>query len=218
MEYGIWDGTLEIRQEGDRPVLTGRFPYNVQATVAKGGRVRKERFASMSMSWQVREFQKLQQQLSDLIGQEMEALRKERLIAQLEDTLEKRNTHLLQGHSFDKPIADMKSGSLSVVHTAKAVELEATLPPVAEQPSWVRDAVLAVRGGQLRGISPGFQVTSKGGERLVREDGPGDSLVRELLDSVVFEYSLVSRPAYPMTSVDARSDDPRHEGRRRWWL
>ena len=219
VEYGVWPGELEIRQEGERPVLTGRFPYDVTATVAKAGRTRKERFRSFSMSWQVKEFRKLQQELSDMIGEEMDALRKEQLVAQLEDTLEKRNTHMLVGHDYNRAIADMKTGTLAVNHTAKAVELEATLPPAAEQPSWVRDAVLAVRGGQLRGISPGFRVTARGAERLVPEDGPGDSLVREILDAMVPEYSLVARPSYPLTAVDARADEPRHEGqRRRWWL
>lgn len=55
-------------------------------------------------------------------------------------------------------------------------------------------------------MSPGFAVpAAKGGDRLVREDGPGDALVREVLDCVVFEYSLVARPAYADTTVDARS-------------
>ena len=82
------------------------------------------------------------------------------------------------------------------------MELEATLPPDERMPSWVRDAVLAVEGKQLRGISPGFQVPAKGAERLVPEDGEGDALVREILDAVAFEYSIVSRPAYPTTEVD----------------
>ena len=105
-------------------------------------------------------------------------------------------------------------------HTRAAVEIEATLPATADQPSWVRDAVLAVKGGQLRGISPGFQVTGKGAQRLVRETGPGDSMVREILDSTVYEYSLVSRPSYATTTVNARDDNPLRTDRRRvrFWL
>ena len=115
----------------------------------------------------------------------------------------------------------MRTGTLTVKHTA-AVELEAELPDPDRMPSWVRDAVLAVEGGQLRGISPGFQVPAKGGERLVLEDGPGDSMVREITDAVAFEYSIVARPAYSGTAVDARADDQtRHGGafgRPRIWL
>ena len=126
--------------------MTGKFPLNTTATVNSKGRVRKERFASGSMSWQVREFMKVQQELSNIIGQAMDDLRKERLVAQLEDTLEKRNTHLLVGHDFNRAIADMKTGTLAVRETPDFMELEAKLPPVEElQPSWVRDAVLAVR-------------------------------------------------------------------------
>ena len=104
-------------------------------------------------------------------------------------------------------------------HTDDAVFLRADLPPEELQPSWVRDAVLAVDGKQLRGISPGFNVTPQGRQRLVPEDGPGDSLVKEILDSTVYEYSLVARPSYAGTQVDTRSDDvlltPK---RRRYWL
>ena len=44
-------------------------------------------------------------------------------------------------------------------------------------------------------------------------------MVREITDAVVFEYSLVARPAYASTEVDARADDPAAEPRRRRvWL
>ena len=219
IEYPIFSGQLEIRQDGDNPIIAAKFPYGVTATVTNRGRARKERFAPGSMSWQVRKFQEVQQQFAEMIDSAMEEIRKEHLIAQLQDELEKRNTHLLVGHDYNRAIADMKTGTLAVRHNDRYVELEATLPPEERQPSWVRDAALAVEGGQLRGVSPGFNVTAQGAERLVPEDGPGDSLVREILDSVVFEYSLVARPSYPLTEVDARADDPAiHRGRRRWWM
>lgn len=217
VQFGVWSGQLEVRQDGDRPVITGSFPLETTATVSNKGRVRKERFRSGSMSWQVREFQKLQQEFSRMIGEAWDDVQKELRLAQLEDALEKRNTHLLIGHSYDKAIADMKTGTLAVRHTPKSVELEAMLPPLDEQPSWVKDAVLGIKGGQLRGISPGFQVTAKGAERLIPEDGLGDALVREILDSAVYEYSLVARPSYPLTRVDARADNPLERTVRKWW-
>lgn len=218
MDYPILDGKLEIRQDGDRPVLTGKFPLNTTATIRSTGRVRKERFNSGSMSWQVREFAKLQQQMSTVIQEAFNDAQKRVMVEQLEDALEKRNTFLLVGHSYDRAIADMKSGTLAIRETPDYMELEATLPRDSEQPSYVRDAVLGVKGGQLRGVSPGFNVPTKGAERLVPEDGSGDSMVREILDSVVFEYSLVARPAYPLTEVDARSDRLYIPIRRRFWL
>ena len=90
-------------------------------------------------------------------------------------------------------------------------------------PSWVRDAVLAVRGGQLRGVSPGFQVTSKGAERWIAEAGNPGVFIREVLSATVYEYSLVARPAYSGTSLDARQDAVHGEvkqgpGRATLWL
>ena len=110
------------------------------------------------MSWQVREFQKLLGEMDEVIKSSIDQVRKEILIEQLEDAIEKRNTFLLVGHSYDRAIADMRSGTLAVTHTRNAVEIEATLPDDDKMPSWVRDAVLAVEGKQLRGISPGFNV------------------------------------------------------------
>ena len=215
-DYPILDGSLEIRARGAGRVLSGRFPYGSTATIRSSGTVRKERFAAGSMSWQVREFEKLQAELGRVMQGSVDRARREIL----EEQLERRNTHLLAGHSYDRAIADMRTGNLKVRHTREAVEIEAELPPESRQPSWVRDAVLAVEGGQLRGISPGFQVPAgKGGERLVPEEGNPGVMVREITDAVVFEYSLVARPAYASTEVDARADDPAETPRRRrLWL
>ena len=220
METGaIFNGELEIRARGDVRTLFGRCPYNVTATTRAVGWQRKERFKSGALSWQVREFQKLQGRMSEVIQSSIDKARKELLVEQLEDELERRNTFLLVGHDYNRTMANMRSGTLAVRHTDAAVELEATLPPDDKMPSWVRDAVLAVEGKQLRGVSPGFVVPAKGAERLVPEDGDGEALVREILDAVCFEYSCVARPAYPTTVVTAREfdggDAPR---RRRLWL
>ena len=215
-EYPIFDGHLEIRASGGQGrVLSGRFPYNRTATVRSSGRARKERFASNSMSWQVKEFQKLQNEYAKLGQSALDQVRREAL----EDALERRNTFLLVGHDYNRTVGDMRGGSLKVTHTAAAVEIEAALSDADKMPSWVRDAVLAVEAGQLRGISPGFQVPAKGGERLIPEDGNPGVMIREIQDAVVFEYSLVARPAYSGTDVDARADDPAFtEARRRLWL
>ncbi len=225
MEYPVLDGSLEIRARGDgKRVLSGSFPLGRTATVRSSGRVRKERFArgrgGASVSWQVRKFQELQEELSRTISATIDQTRKEMLIEQLEDALEKRNTHLLVGHSYDKAIADMRAGNLTLTFSDDAVAFAADLPDEEAMPSWIRDAVLAVEGGQLRGVSPGFQVPSKGAEKLIPEPGNTEGvMIREILDSVVYEYSLVSRPAYSGTSVSAREDDPLIKPRRsRMWL
>ena len=214
-DFPIFDGAFEIRARGSGRVLSGRFPYDRTATVRSSGRTRKERFKSGSLRWQVREFDKVQAELGSMVKDTANKVRRELL----EDELERRNTFMLVGHSYGRAIADMSSGTLTVKHTAAAVEIEALLPDPDRMPSWVRDAVLAVEGGQLRGISPGFQVPAKGGERLVPEAGNPGVMVREIQDAVAFEYSLVARPAYSGTDVDARADDPALTGaRRRLWL
>ena len=218
MEYPVFMVDLEVRAEGRNRILSALFPYNRTATVASGGRVRKERFSSGSLSWQVREFEKLQVEAAKVIQSGIdEALQAKRLEA-IEDALEKRNTFMLVGHDYNRAIADMRSGNLAVQHTDDAVTLRATLPPEGEAPTWIEDAVKGIRGGQVRGVSPGFNVPAKGGERLEREVG-GPSMIRVIDDAVAWEYSLVARPAYSGTTVNARADAladfPR---RRRQWL
>ena len=219
MDYPIFDGNIEIRQDGAKGLLTARFPLNVTATISNTGRTRKERFNSGSMSWQVREFGKLQAQMGQVIQSAISDVQKQAAVAKLEDALEKRNTFLLAGHSYDRPIADMKSGTLRVRETPDYMELEADLPPESMQPSWVRDTVLGIQGGQVRGVSPSFNVTSKGAERFVPEPrADGNSMIREIMDSVVDHYGLVARPAYPLTEVDTRAYRGFIPIRKRFWL
>ena len=221
-DYPIYDGHLEIRQgPGSNPVLTASFPLNKTATISSTGRVRKERFNSGSMSWQVREFQKLQTEMSQVLARGIDDFMGKRRFDELDDALNKRNSHLLIGHDFNRPIADMRSGNLHIEHTPDAVHLRADLPLVEDQPSWVVDAVKSVRGGQMNSVSPGFNM-GKGSSRLVPEEGNPGVMIREIQDSVVYEYSLVSRPSYPGTTVDTRSDRS-DDGlvvpkRRRYWF
>ena len=81
MDSLIFDGSLEIRVSGAGRVLRGAFPLGRTATLSSAGRVRKERFASggggRSVSWQVREFEKLQAELSETIFQHLERGRKD---------------------------------------------------------------------------------------------------------------------------------------------
>ena len=71
MEHrAVYEGELELRQSGRR--LGGRFPYSQKAgdrmaTVMNKGRVRKERIGPDAFGWQIREFQKLQDELAQVI-------------------------------------------------------------------------------------------------------------------------------------------------------
>ena len=202
----VWPAELEIRARGRK--LAGSFPYGSTAVVADRGKVRKERIRARAFSWQLDEFAKLQGQLADVVKEAEDTARAQLL----REELARRNVDLLRGHSFDKPIASMLNGSLRVEDSATALRFEADLP--ANPPSWVEDTVRAVDAGLLRGVSPGFRVPPRAvvpnAEELVEEAGTGVQ-IREVRQAVLYELSLVTRPAYPASQVDARAFFPEVE-------
>ena len=170
------------------------------------GRVRKERFKSRAFSWQLREFAKLQEELSAMIGKAVEEGRR-RVI---ENELARRNVDLLRGHNFDRPIASMAAGSLTVMDSRDALRFEADLPE--NPPSWIEDTVRAVDAGLIRGVSPGFRVPPASAvanaEELVDEPGNPGVQIRQINQAVLYELSLVTRPAYVESEVDLRGFAP----------
>lgn len=113
--------------------------------------------------------------------------------------------HLLAGHDFNRPLASREAGTLTLRDTAEALEIEATL---AEGTSWAADFLAAHKAGLIRGLSPGFRVPP-GGERIERR---GDGILRRIARAELFEFSAVTRPAYPAAQVEARSWAPGREG------
>ena len=92
-----------------------------------------------------------------------------------------------------------------------AVRFEVDLPDVADQPSHMRDAVAMVRSGLAGGISPGFRVPPRNvvpeAETLEPEPGNPGVDIRVIRQAVLYELSIVTRPAYAETSVDVRAED-----------
>lgn len=177
-EYpAIWPGTIEIRQRGR--TLRGTFPYRSTATVRDRGRVRKERFGRRAFRYTV------------------------------SGAGEVEEVNLLAGHAFDSPLASRSAGTLTLREDEEALTFEATLPPANRQPTWMRDSVLAVQGGLYTGISPGFRVPPADvvpdAEELIPEPGNPDVLIRVINAAVLYELSLVTRPAYPDTALDIRA-------------
>ena len=174
----VWPGELEVRQEGR--TIRGRFPYNVTATLQASGTVRKERFAPRAFRYSVTG-----------AGRGAEV-------------------NLLSGHSFAAPLASRGARSLTLRDSAEALTFEARLPPEDAWPSWMLDAVLAIRSGLFAGISPGFRLPPPSAvptaERLLREPGNEGVMIREIVEAVLFELSLVTRPAYTASSVDVRQE------------
>lgn len=122
---------------------------------------------------------------------------------------ETREINLLVGHSFAAPLASRGAGNLKIADTAEAVRFEAVLPEEAGQPTWMRDALLAIEAGLVSGISPGFTVPPRsvvpGAERMVAEPGNPGVMIREIHEAVLLELSAVTRPAYGGTSIEARA-------------
>ena len=218
----IFEGDLEIRRRGSGGrSLFGSFPYGRKATIRDRGRVRKERFRSGAFGWQIREFAKVQQQLADAIGEAVEET-----IAELKEQVERRNVNLLAGHSFNQPLASLRAGTLKLKDGDDALRFEATLPADELQPTWMKDTVLSVESGLAVGVSPGFRVPPasavSNAEELIDEPGNPGVQIRQINQAVLYELSIVTRPAYASTSVEARDDDappmPAKRRRRRVWL
>ena len=135
---------------------------------------------------------------------------------------EARQIDVLVGHSFDKPIASRKAGTLAIRDGDDAVEFEARLPE--DPPSWVIDAERAIAAGLMTGLSPGFSVPPASAvadaERLEPEPGNPGVQIRVIREAVLREFSVVTAPAYADAVVDLRAENFGRElrRRRRVWL
>lgn len=180
----VYDTGLELRAAGDGSRrLSGSFPYLSLAVIDSGGngrRPKKEQFAEGAFSWG------------------------------LEQPPSERDVHLLIGHSFDKPLASRKAGTLLFSDTKQALKFEAILTPEIMRTTWGADFLAAFQAGLVGGISPGFRVAPKEvvpiPEEITDEDESlGEALIRTIFAAILFELSLVTRPAYHDTNVDLRA-------------
>ena len=224
-EFPVFEAELEIRARGGGPgSLFGSFKYSQgpgrgMATVSDRGKVRKERIAGDAFGWQIDAFAELQKEMADVIESAVDEARLEIL----RQELERRNVHVLAGHSYDKPLGSLKTKA-KIVSTEKAVEFEVALPDENDQPGYMRDVVKMIRAGLAGGVSPGFRVPPasavRNAETFEPEPGNPGVQVRVINQAVLHELSIVSRPAYSETEIDVRADDfaPVVRRRRRVWL
>lgn len=182
MLQGFADGGLEFRRRASGALsLQGRFPYNTRAVLSDGGRTgrpRKEAIASRAFAF--------------------------RLDRPEEDI------HLLVGHSYDRPLASRGAGTLDIRDSDDAVTFTATISEELQDVTWVQDVLRAMNAGLIVGLSPGFRIPPRravANAERVEEENPaeGTALIRTVLAALLFEMSLVTRPAYPETQVEARS-------------
>lgn len=184
---GADGGALELRRESDGGArLSGRFPYNKPAVLSDGGRSgrpRKEVIASRAFSYRVER--------------------------------DDEDIHLLAGHSYDKPLASRGAGTLSLRDADDALTLEARITREIAETSHGRDVLAMIGAGLAIGLSPGFRmpperaVPADKAETVEEEDpAEGMALIRTIKAALLYELSVVTRPAYPEAQVELRSWAP----------
>ncbi|WP_085307943.1 HK97 family phage prohead protease [Planktotalea arctica] len=194
MLEGFAGGGLELRKRASGALaLQGRFPYNQRAVLSDGGRTgrpRKEVIASKAFSYRI-------ETPSEHGG--------------------KKDIHLLSGHDFGKPIASVRSGTLDITDSDDAVTFTATITEEMQEVSYVKDVLAAVSAGLAVGISPGFRLPPKRAvpepekvedEGMDPENGAHNAIIRTVLQALLYEMSIVTRPAYPTTQIEARNWTP----------
>lgn len=207
LRLGPASGGLEIRREGDGGVrLSGRFPYNSPAVLSDGGRAGRP--------------------VKEMIEPGAFAYSLEEADADIA---------LLHGHSWDKPLASRKAGTLTFRDTASALLIAATIVPAVARSTYASDALAQIEAGLAVGLSPGFRLPPERAvprvEAEVIEDEPDRpeqgqhrAIIRRIRQAILAEISVVSRPAYADATVEFARDFSRAEPRqaaahlRRWRL
>ena len=101
----------------------------------------------------------------------------------------------LWNHNPDFPLGRTKNDSLRIAEDHRGLRVEITPPDT----SWGRDAVEAIRRGDVDGMS--FQFTVDQDQWTPDETG---GQVRTLREARLYEVSPVTFPAYPSTEVGVR--------------
>lgn len=191
MLWGGHRGGLELRKRASGALaLHGRFPYNKRAVLSDGGRTsrpKKEAIAPRAFSYRINT-------PSDHGG--------------------KKDIHLLSGHDYGKPLASVRSGTLDIQDSDDAVTFVATITAEMQEVSYVKDVLAAVSSGLAIGISPGFRLPPKRAvavsemiedEGYDPENGAHNAIIRTVLAALLYELSIVTRPAYPETQIEERN-------------
>lgn len=196
MEIGgaVTGGALELRRARDGSVrLSGRFPYGVPAVLSDGGRngrPRKELFEPRAFAHRI-------ETPSSHDGGPKEI-------------------HLLTGHDYNRPLASVRAGTLTLRDTAAAVLIQATITRAIAETTHGRDALAMLESGLQTGLSPGFRLPPERAvpepEAFEQEEDDGEpgidgqprrgAIIRRIKAALLYEFSLVTRPAYPNAQIE----------------
>lgn len=193
MLFGAFDPAeleLRIKPRDGGARLRGKFPYNRRAVLSdggrKGGKPKKEQFASRAFSYNVKK--------PDV------------------------DVHLLVGHDFDKPLASKLTNTLALHDSDDALTFEARVTPQIAGTTHGRDALAMLEAGLQVGLSPGFSipppraVPTDQAEKIEQEPyrpdrGMHGAIIRTVLAALLWELSLVTRPAYPEAKAEPVDED-----------
>lgn len=105
------------------------------------------------------------------------------------------NIKALWNHNTDFVLGSTRNGSLKLWEDDRGLKFE--LEPPNTQ--WGKDALESIRRGDVDGVSFGFAVKTD------EWDETEEGTIRTLIDVDLYEISPTPFPAYPQTSVSARS-------------
>ncbi|KGB81967.1 hypothetical protein JT55_10475 [Rhodovulum sp. NI22] len=179
-------GGLEIRRSGEgETLLSGTFPYGEAALLSDGGATGRPRKEIIAP-----------RAFSYRVGDPNEDI------------------HFLVGHSYDRPLASKKAGTLSLKDGDDALRFEAKISGEMREVSYVKDFLAAMSAGLILGLSPGFRIPPK---RAVEdaetvedeghdpENGAHNAIIRTVHQALLYELSAVTRPAYDKAQIEARN-------------
>ncbi len=174
----VYPVTLELRQSGR--VLAGAFRYNAVGTIARTGRVRKERFSSRAFRFAVNDPDR---EINLLVGHDFDKPLASKLRGSL--TLDDGDDAL----RFEATLPEVSQRPTYMRDAVLMVEsgLMADISPQFFLPP--------------RNINPNA-------ERLTPEPGNESVSIRDISDAVLVELSVVTRGVYrDSTEVSVRSED-----------
>lgn len=188
-EFASLMGELELRAAGrnGRRRLRGRFPYRKRAVLSDGGkngRPQKEEFAPKAFAYRVNK--------------------------PTEDI------HLLVGHDYNRPLASKLTNTLQLVDSDEALIFDAEVAPEIADTSYGADILAQIDSGLAVGISPGFRIPPPRAvakaeaftdEGMDPARGMYNARIRTIFAALLYELSVVVRPAYTEAKVEPVTDD-----------
>ena len=192
MDYGIYDGKLEIRQVKGASVINGVFKYGDTAVIADRGRRRKERFSPRAFEFAINDTKR---KIDVLVGHDFGKPIASRQAGSLEieDTAE--------AVLFEARLPNPAPSWVTDAEIAIDNGLMTGLSPGFVVPP--RSVV---------GLA----------EELVSEADGSDIQIRQIHQAVLREMSVVTNNAYPEAGVELRSEEniaiPVFDWRRLAWL